>query len=98
MPTPTQISASRRLIRVPLKVVGVAGAFQGTSHHFDSLPFRGFRLLFRTSCNAIDNFCLFVQTPWAHIDIAGPAWCSKSGSGTGYAVRTLVELALCADE
>ncbi|XP_026193917.1 uncharacterized protein LOC34622745 [Cyclospora cayetanensis] len=36
------------------------------------------------------------KTPWAHIDIAGPAWCSKSSSGTGYGVRTLVELALSA--
>ncbi|CDJ40179.1 cytosol aminopeptidase, putative [Eimeria tenella] len=36
------------------------------------------------------------KTPWAHIDIAGPAWCSKSGSATGYGVRTLVEFALTA--
>jgi leucyl aminopeptidase len=38
-------------------------------------------------------------TPWAHIDIAGPAWNDKDPhdytpkSGTGYAVRTLVRLA-----
>lgn len=38
------------------------------------------------------------KTPWAHIDIAGPAWCFKSSSGTGYAVRTLVEFALSVAE
>jgi leucyl aminopeptidase len=37
-------------------------------------------------------------TPWAHLDIAGPAWAEKDNSvrasgGTGYGVRTLVELA-----
>lgn len=36
------------------------------------------------------------KTPWAHIDIAGPAWCFKTGTGTGYAVRTLVELVMSA--
>jgi leucyl aminopeptidase len=41
----------------------------------------------------------FVQgVPWAHLDIAGPAW-EEHGSavrdpgGTGFGVRTLVELA-----
>lgn len=38
------------------------------------------------------------KTPWAHIDIAGPAWCWKASCATGYAVRTLVELALSAAE
>ncbi len=38
------------------------------------------------------------ETPWAHLDIAGPAWSTEvSGythkGGTGYGVRTLVELA-----
>jgi leucyl aminopeptidase len=36
--------------------------------------------------------------PWAHLDIAGPAWAEKdnavrSSGGTGFGVRTLVELA-----
>lgn len=38
------------------------------------------------------------STPWAHLDIAGPAWAEKdsavrSSGGTGYGVRTLIELA-----
>jgi leucyl aminopeptidase len=38
------------------------------------------------------------STPWAHLDIAGPAWAEKDNSvrgsgGTGYGVRTLIELA-----
>jgi leucyl aminopeptidase len=38
------------------------------------------------------------DTPWAHLDIAGPAWAEKDNAvrasgGTGYGVRTLVELA-----
>ncbi len=37
------------------------------------------------------------DTPWAHLDIAGPAWAEKDNAvrasgGTGYGVRTLVEL------
>ena len=37
-------------------------------------------------------------TPWVHLDIAGPAWAEKDNAvraagGTGYGVRTLVELA-----
>jgi leucyl aminopeptidase len=39
------------------------------------------------------------KTPWAHLDIAGPAWTSKSTAlcpegGTGFGVRTLVQLVL----
>jgi leucyl aminopeptidase len=39
------------------------------------------------------------KVPWAHIDIAGPAWAehensSRDAGGTGCMVRTLVELAL----
>jgi leucyl aminopeptidase len=35
--------------------------------------------------------------PWAHLDIAGPAWADRESAardagGTGYGVRTLVEL------
>jgi leucyl aminopeptidase len=38
------------------------------------------------------------ETPWSHLDIAGPAWAEKDNSvrasgGTGYGVRTLIELA-----
>ena len=38
------------------------------------------------------------ETPWAHLDIAGPAWATEVAGythkgGTGYGVRTLVELA-----
>jgi len=38
---------------------------------------------------------LFLQefikdTPWAHIDMAGPVWDGKAGASTGYGVRTLV--------
>jgi leucyl aminopeptidase len=38
------------------------------------------------------------ETPWAHLDIAGPAWAekenaSRAAGGTGCFVRTLVELA-----
>lgn len=38
------------------------------------------------------------DVPWAHMDIAGPAWAehespSRDPGGTGFAVRTLVELA-----
>jgi len=29
------------------------------------------------------------ETPWAHMDIAGPVWNDKAGGATGYAVRTL---------
>jgi len=29
------------------------------------------------------------ETPWAHMDIAGPVWNEKAGGATGYAVRTL---------
>ncbi len=41
--------------------------------------------------------------PWAHIDIAGTAWAEESKpyqpkGATGVGVRTLAELALCADE
>jgi leucyl aminopeptidase len=37
------------------------------------------------------------STPWAHLDIAGPAWAEKdnavrSAGGTGFGVRTLIEL------
>ena len=36
--------------------------------------------------------------PWVHLDIAGPAWTDSPGAeitkgGTGFAVRTLIELA-----
>ena len=34
---------------------------------------------------------VYLQTHWAHIDIAGTAWNYKSGTATGYGVRTLVE-------
>ncbi len=39
------------------------------------------------------------ETPWAHLDIAGPVWTDKengyNGSGaTGYGVRTLVNWVL----
>eukprot|EP00921_Rhytidocystis_pertsovi_P020607 GHVQ01032885.1.p2 GENE.GHVQ01032885.1~~GHVQ01032885.1.p2 ORF type:complete len:375 (+),score=57.68 GHVQ01032885.1:2023-3147(+) len=34
------------------------------------------------------------KTPWAHIDIAGPAWDNKEGKATGFGVRTLTELVL----
>jgi len=34
------------------------------------------------------------DTPWAHMDIAGPVWNDKAGGATGYAVRTLSEFAL----
>jgi len=38
------------------------------------------------------------RVPWAHLDIAGPAWAekdsdSRASGGTGCFVRTLVELA-----
>ena len=41
--------------------------------------------------------------PWAHLDIAGPAWADEAKpyqpkGATGAAVRTLVELALAAGE
>eukprot|EP00638_Chattonella_subsalsa_P000428 CAMPEP_0117758706 /NCGR_PEP_ID=MMETSP0947-20121206/15559_1 /TAXON_ID=44440 /ORGANISM="Chattonella subsalsa, Strain CCMP2191" /LENGTH=554 /DNA_ID=CAMNT_0005578987 /DNA_START=151 /DNA_END=1815 /DNA_ORIENTATION=- len=29
------------------------------------------------------------DTPWAHIDLAGPVWSDKLGGATGYGVRTL---------
>ncbi|MEO9223901.1 MAG: leucyl aminopeptidase, partial [Acidimicrobiales bacterium] len=37
------------------------------------------------------------ETPWAHLDIAGPAFCDSAdddhpAGGTGFAVRTLIEL------
>ena len=31
------------------------------------------------------------ETPWAHLDIAGPAWNGKTTSATGFGVKTLVE-------
>jgi len=34
------------------------------------------------------------DTPWAHMDIAGPVWNDKEGGATGYAVRTLSEFAV----
>eukprot|EP00922_Rhytidocystis_sp_ex-Travisia-forbesii_P033763 GHVS01050165.1.p1 GENE.GHVS01050165.1~~GHVS01050165.1.p1 ORF type:complete len:657 (-),score=97.87 GHVS01050165.1:133-2103(-) len=34
------------------------------------------------------------KTPWAHIDIAGPAWDQKESKATGFGVRTLTELAI----
>uniref|UniRef100_A0A7S4B3P5 Cytosol aminopeptidase domain-containing protein n=2 Tax=Chrysotila carterae TaxID=13221 RepID=A0A7S4B3P5_CHRCT len=36
------------------------------------------------------------DTPWAHLDIAGPVWNDKAGGATGYAVRTLSEF-VCAE-
>ena len=38
------------------------------------------------------------ETPWVHLDIAGPAWAEsdnavRDAGGTGFGVRTLVELA-----
>lgn len=30
-------------------------------------------------------------TEWAHLDIAGPVWNRKTGTATGYPVRTLVK-------
>ena len=38
------------------------------------------------------------KTPWAHLDIAGPAWITEAPYGevpklgTGFAVRTLIDL------
>ena len=29
------------------------------------------------------------QTPWAHLDIAGPVWKDETGGATGYGVRLL---------
>jgi leucyl aminopeptidase len=39
------------------------------------------------------------KTPWVHLDIAGPVWTEKqkgyiNRGGTGFGVRTLVQLAL----
>eukprot|EP00922_Rhytidocystis_sp_ex-Travisia-forbesii_P033767 GHVS01050169.1.p1 GENE.GHVS01050169.1~~GHVS01050169.1.p1 ORF type:complete len:655 (-),score=97.06 GHVS01050169.1:94-2058(-) len=34
------------------------------------------------------------KTPWAHIDIAGPAWDQKESRATGFGVRTLTEIAM----
>ncbi|HEY9877262.1 MAG TPA: leucyl aminopeptidase, partial [Leptolyngbyaceae cyanobacterium] len=36
------------------------------------------------------------ETPWAHLDVAGPVWIEKEGAyhspgATGYGVRTLVQ-------
>jgi len=31
------------------------------------------------------------DTPWAHIDLAGPVWSDKAGGATGYGVRTLTK-------
>jgi len=31
------------------------------------------------------------ETPWAHLDIAGPVWDDKKGGATGYGVRTLTK-------
>ena len=31
------------------------------------------------------------DTPWAHLDIAGPVWNNKDNAATGYAVRMLNE-------
>lgn len=30
-----------------------------------------------------------MQTPWAHLDIAGPVWKDEAGGATGYGVRLL---------
>lgn len=34
------------------------------------------------------------KTPWAHIDIAGPVWDSKTNQPTGHGVMMLVEYLL----
>lgn len=34
------------------------------------------------------------DTPWAHMDIAGPVWDDKKGGATGYGVRTLAQLVM----
>jgi leucyl aminopeptidase len=49
-----------------------------------------------TAAKFLENFV--GNTPWAHLDIAGPAWAEHEGpardpGGTGCFVRTLVELA-----
>lgn len=31
------------------------------------------------------------NTPWAHIDIAGPVWDNKASGATGYGVKLLVD-------
>ncbi len=43
------------------------------------------------------------ETPWAHLDVAGPVWTEKESGynnpgGTGFAVRTLVNWVLAADK
>jgi leucyl aminopeptidase len=49
-----------------------------------------------TAAKFLEHFV--ADKPWAHLDIAGPAWASDDGptrdaGGTGFGVRTLVELA-----
>lgn len=34
------------------------------------------------------------DTPWAHLDIAGPVWNGKKGGATGFGVRTLTQWVL----
>lgn len=43
------------------------------------------------------------DTPWAHLDVAGPVWSEKEGAynnpgGTGYGVRTLVQWVLASGQ
>ena len=41
----------------------------------------------------------FVEdTPWAHIDIAGPVWDDKAGGATGFGVKLLVDWLMKLDE
>jgi len=49
-----------------------------------------------TAAKFLEHFV--ADKPWAHLDIAGPAWAADDGptrdaGGTGFGVRTLVELA-----
>jgi leucyl aminopeptidase len=49
-----------------------------------------------TAAKFLENFV--GATPWAHLDIAGPAWAehespTRDAGGTGFGVRTLIELA-----
>lgn len=49
-----------------------------------------------TAAKFLEHFV--ADVPWAHLDIAGPAWAehespARDPGGTGYGVRTLVELA-----
>jgi len=32
------------------------------------------------------------ETPWAHMDIAGPVWDDKQGGATGYGVGLIAEI------